>query len=226
MRCLDLFCGGGGATLGLIEAGFSVVGIDLVPSPRYPAPLIVADALTLPVDVDAFDLVWASPPCQLFSASTNYQRRDIHVDLLTPIRSQLKKTGVPFIIENVPNAPMRADVVLTGPMVGLPRIKRRRLFELSWWADGSHFTLLPEPVSVSRKDWSDGVAVTITTSMCATSHYYPRKRRGLSGRVPIKEARQCMGVTTEMTCRELGNAVAPPMATAVADLAIRQLGLQ
>ena len=225
MRCLDLFCGGGGAAIGLMEAGFDVIGVDLVPSPRYPAPLIQGDALKPPVDLQAFDLIWTSPPCQLFSFATNAKYRDNHVDLLTPTRELLDEAGVPYVIENVPNAPMRPDLVLTGPMVGLHRIQRRRHFELSWRKDGEHFELQPPIEYVPRWMWESGKAVTITSSMCASSHYYSRKRAGLPGRVPNREALEVMGIRQHMINREVANAVAPPMARYVAEVAIRQLGL-
>ena len=122
-RIADLFCGAGGAAMGLHRAGFEVVGFDIEPQPRYPFEFHQQDALT--VDLSGFDAVWASPPCQRF---TVMRRDNNHVDLLTPIRPILEASGKPYIIENVPGAPMRKDSVLCGSAFGL-KVRRHRWFE-------------------------------------------------------------------------------------------------
>ena len=140
MRMLDLFCGAGGCSRGYHD-GFTaagldveVVGVDVNPQPNYPYEFVQADAMTFPLD--GFDFIHASPPCQAFSVARVIHDND-HPDLLTPTRERLIAAGVPWVMENVPGAPMRRDVVLCGSMFGDRRLRRHRWFEL-WDA-----TLMP-----------------------------------------------------------------------------------
>jgi len=69
---IDLFCGLGGWTEGLIAEGYDVIGFDIerhqYGDHLYPAQLVIQDVLTLHGSQfrDA-DLIVASPPCQEFS---------------------------------------------------------------------------------------------------------------------------------------------------------------
>lgn len=123
-RLLDLFCKAGGAAAGYAAAGFEVVGVDIEPQPRYPFRFIRADALT--VDLSGFDAYHASPPCQRFTEVNNqYRSRMDHPDLIEPIRRRLVDTGKPWIIENVPRAPLISAVVLCGLSFGKKWFKHR-----------------------------------------------------------------------------------------------------
>lgn len=126
-RLLDLFCGAGGAAMGYHRAGFDVVGVDFNPQPHYPFKFIRADALLYPLK--GFDAVHASPPCQCHAVTQNiWKNRDRHLDLIPLTRFKLVLSGLPYVIENVPGAPLLDPVVLCGEMFGLGVI-RHRLFE-------------------------------------------------------------------------------------------------
>jgi DNA (cytosine-5)-methyltransferase 1 len=125
--------------MGYHRAGFEVVGVDIKPQPRFPCAFVQADALEYVAQHGReFDAIHASPPCQAFTTARVIYGRE-HPDLLTPTRKMLEETGKPWVIENVPQAPMRADLVLCGSMFGQPRLKRHRWFELSW----PFFALVP-----------------------------------------------------------------------------------
>src|SRR5580698_9710294 len=69
---IDLFCGLGGWTEGLLAEGYDVIGYDIEAHEygehRYPAKLVIQDVLTLHGSAlkDAA-LIVASPPCQEYS---------------------------------------------------------------------------------------------------------------------------------------------------------------
>lgn len=78
---LDLFCGAGGASLGLLAAGFVVHGMDITLRRRDGTlrnPVITRaierDVTALgAADLRGYDFIWASPPCQAFSAVRRLQ---------------------------------------------------------------------------------------------------------------------------------------------------------
>jgi DNA (cytosine-5)-methyltransferase 1 len=130
MRALDLFCGAGGASAGLARAGFEVVGVDIEPQPEYPFEFVRGDACRPPVRLEAFDFIWASPPCQAHSIAARRWKNAgrEYPDRVAETRALLEASGVPFVMENVPGAPLRRDLVLSGGMFGR-NVKRDRIFE-------------------------------------------------------------------------------------------------
>lgn len=135
LRALDIFCGAGGATKGLQRAGFHVTGVDIRRQPRYCGDhFIQADALLPPVDLDDFDLIWASPPCQAYVAiqalNVRGPKRD-HPRLVEPVREMFRTRRRPYVIENVPGAPLRMPLTLCGSHFGL-RVRRHRNFETNF----------------------------------------------------------------------------------------------
>lgn len=128
MMLLDLFCGAGGAAVGYARAGFNVVGVDHKPQKRYPFEFHQADALEfLALHGSEFDVIHASPPCQAYSITRSLHANK-HVAIVPLVRQALITTGKPYIIENVPGAPLLNPLMLCGTMFGL-RVIRHRLFE-------------------------------------------------------------------------------------------------
>lgn len=146
---VDLFCKAGGATKGYQRAGFYVIGVDIEPQPNYCGDqFILADAIEFlgrmiaggtmewvgPGIIDAFH---ASPPCQRWAPLTHLLGdADDHPDLIALVREALVELGMPYVIENVPRAPLVEPVVLCGSMFGLAveegELRRHRLFECSF----------------------------------------------------------------------------------------------
>jgi DNA (cytosine-5)-methyltransferase 1 len=115
--------------MGLHQAGFDVVGVDIVFQKHYPFEFHQADALTYPLE--GFDAYWASPPCQGYSRLRHlpWLKDKKWPMLIDPIRDRLSVTGKPWVIENVEGAPL-VGMTLCGLMFGLPTY-RHRLFESS-----------------------------------------------------------------------------------------------
>jgi DNA (cytosine-5)-methyltransferase 1 len=115
--------------------------VDIAPQPRYPFEFVQAEALGIlgpenflphpALRIERFDAIHASPPCQAYIRSGMVAKDGRHPDLLGPTRALLEETGLAWVIENVPGAPMRPDAVLCGSMFGLG-VRRHRWFEFSW----------------------------------------------------------------------------------------------
>jgi DNA (cytosine-5)-methyltransferase 1 len=136
-RLLDLFCGGGGCSVGYDRAGFDVTGVDIAVMPAYPFfDVHQGDALAVLADRDycrTFDAVHASPPCQAYSALAKRWPGRGHPELIDVVRDRLDMVGRPYVIENVIGSPVDG-VTLCGSMFGLTDVlgrslKRHRLFE-------------------------------------------------------------------------------------------------
>lgn len=146
-RLLDLFCCQGGAAMGYYRAGFDVTGVDIAPQPRYPFAFVQGDALEyVAAHGHEYDAIHASPPCQAYSKTQRIQGNQ-HPDLIAATRGVLQATGRPYVIENVPGAPLLNPVQLVGSMFGL-RTMRPRLFECSFAVP---FRLAPPPAARHAK---------------------------------------------------------------------------
>jgi DNA (cytosine-5)-methyltransferase 1 len=122
------------------RAGFHVTGVDIKPQPRYCGDEFhQADALLFPLE--GFDFIWASPPCQAFTALRFMPTAKDHPNLIPETRARLVEANIPYCIENVPGAPLGASgylIMLCGTMFGLQtrdgraELRRHRLFETSF----------------------------------------------------------------------------------------------
>lgn len=183
-RLLDLYSCAGGAAMGYHRAGFDVYGVDKDAQPRYPFAFHQGDALVVLrrlvlgeavpfthrdgtvewLTLADFDVIHASPPCQIYSI-TNAMTRTDHPDLLAPTRDVLVAIGKPYVIENVPGAPMRDYMVLCGSEFGLRAndvdgvplaLRRHRWFESNVWLFGAGGCKHDETRVASIFGWGGG----------------------------------------------------------------------
>lgn len=119
---LDLFCGCGGAAVGYARAGFDILGIDIKHQPNYPFAFVQADVIDVMQEwpeENKFSAIHASPPCQAYlkgTISANVKRRPAMIEAT---RTLLKRTKLPYVIENVQTAPLRDPLKLCGSMFNL-----------------------------------------------------------------------------------------------------------
>jgi len=221
-RCLDLFSGAGGAAMGLWRTGFDVVGVDHVPQPRYPFPFVRADALRPPFRLEDFDLVWASPPCQGYSALKVMPNRREHVLLVDPVRAMLRAARL-SVIENVGGAPLLDPLELCGSMFDLEsegfQLRRHRYFEASFFVLGTGCQHAPQTVGVYG-----GKARNIAQEK---RHYAKDKAtRGEPQGVVLKQGigRAAMGIDW-MNMEELSEAIPPAYSAHIGRYALMALNL-
>lgn len=208
MTALDLFCGGGGASEGLYQACFSrIIGVDIDHQSAYPFIMTVMDAheFLKTETMEGIDFIWASPPCQKFTA---YKRRPNHVrpreNLIPRTRELLRSSGVPYVIENVPGAPLENPVMLCGSMFGLD-VRRHRIFESSFpirQPKCEHEKQTPRfPPATNRKNLRRTVEVGVW-------------------RIPLETQRKAMGIHW-MDLKELSQAIPPAYSKYIAQEFLR-----
>lgn len=208
LRAIDLFCGAGGASMGLHMAGFEVVGVDIEDKSRvYPFKFIHADALS--VDLSGFDFIWASPPCQRWCA---YKRRKDHVkerlNLIPATRERLIASGSPYVIENVEGARGELDspIRLCGSSFHLD-VRRHRLFEANFdidQPDCQHEWQTPRfPPATNRSNLRRTVEIGVW-------------------RIPIDVQRTAMGIGW-MDVKDLSQSIPPAYARHIGMAAIREI---
>lgn len=190
LRALDLFSGAGGASMGIHRAGFDVTGIDIKPQKRYPFRFIQGDALE--ADLNGYDFVWASPPCQRYTRAQNASKNaEAHPDLVAPMREKLEAWGGLWIMENVVGAPLINPATVCGLALGL-QVKRHRLFE-------SNVLLLTPSCPSHDQDY-----------YVIFGHEVRNRRHGQTAdrKNKIAEGRKAMGISW-MSRAELSEAIPP-----------------
>jgi DNA (cytosine-5)-methyltransferase 1 len=204
-KLLDLFCGAGGAAYGYQQAGFSVVGVDHRPQPGYVGDEFVqADAFEfLAQNWWKFDAIHASPPCQRYSPMTRCRPglHEQYPDHIPRLRAWLDYYAKPYVIENVPRAPLRNPTMLCGTMFGF-ELYRHRLFETNF-----RIKQLSHPfhrlTAVHPDEWEPGKIMSVVGN-CS----------------PIEHARRIMDIPW-MSAEALSEAV-PPYYTAYVGQALRR----
>ncbi len=207
-RFLDLFCCAGGAGMGYHRAGFEVVGVDKDPQPNYPFEFHRSDALGfIAENGHKFVAAHASPPCQPYSTTAHLHNND-HGDLLAPTREALESSGLPYVIENVPGAPLISPLTLCGSEFGLQandvdgvplELRRHREFESNVWLMGA--------------GGCQHSALQVAGSYTGGRHKKPEDRDnpnrqgGYTPALPVRAA--LLGIDWAMTKYELAQAIPP-----------------
>jgi len=209
-RLLDLFSGAGGAAMGYHQAGFDVVGVDIRPQPHYLFEFHQADALTY-CPPGGFAAIHASPPCQSWTA---YRRRGANVgegypDLIYATRQLLRSIGLPYVIENIPGAPLKDPIMLCGSSFGLD-MRRHRLFEFGFFE--------PCIIPPCAHGWQ--------TARFPQATNRQRQRRTVEigvWRIPLPIQQQAMGIDW-MTREELSEAIPPVFTRFIGEQLLIHLG--
>ena len=218
VKVLDLFCGGGGASMGMYQAGAEhITGIDIEYQPEYPGndlfsaasfDFIMSDFWHIDPDwMQNFDFIWASPPCQAYSYAGHRWRNagKKYDDLVSKTRRLLHWSGVPFVIENVVGAPIRKDLTLCGEMFSL-KVIRHRIFEIVGFECAQ-----PEHIK-HRGTCIDGFYVTVAgTGGNDEGHNY-EKLNDLPGANQLKTWQYAMGIDWIGNKKTLREAVPPAYA--------------
>lgn len=201
---LDLFAGAGGCGVGYHRAGFDVFSVDIEQHPDNPFFFIQADALdvlkgNVKLDMDRVAAIHTSPPCPRYSVATPNENRDKHPDLVGPVRDLLQLIGKPYVIENVPGAPLENPIRLCGSSFGL-RVRRHRLFEsnIPLTAPACDHKTQGQPVGVYGAHGDLNGAVPRPNG----------KSRGLKAR-DVADAQDAMGIDWMTEWADLADAIPP-----------------
>jgi DNA (cytosine-5)-methyltransferase 1 len=220
----DLFCKAGGTTRGYQQAGFRVIGVDIEAQPHYCGDgFVQMNALEFldrytAGEFERAQAFHASPPCQAFTSLKAMWNAREHPDLVGVTRDKLRDTDRPWVLENVPGAPIESGIILCGTMFRLgcegAELRRHRLFE-------TPFPLL-SPFSCQH-GWSGRDATTVGVyghaggysqrqKYCVIGvyggHGRDKRRRKNGQHFPTSARAEAMGIDW-MTGTELSQAIPP-----------------
>jgi DNA (cytosine-5)-methyltransferase 1 len=215
LAALDVGCGEGGTSHGLVQAGFEVWGADSNPQVEAgymrsgASGFILADGIELLENVRwlrRFDVIVVGLPCQGYSRMSNcrpglaktYQR------LVAPARERLEIQDRPWVIENVNDArpEMHNPVTWCTWMFGRPAY-RHRLFDPCRGIQltvppvpaGDHAVRLnkecgwPHPVAAAKAGhWEPGKFVSVAGHERKAAVFSVMEISWMSNRDAIKEA--------------------------------------
>lgn len=187
--------------MGYHRAGFDVVGVDIEDQPDYPFEFHQADAMTF--ELDGFDAIHASPPCQGETSLKVLWKDREYERLLIPMLDRFASLDVPWVVENVDNAdgPVGAyKVRLCGSSFGL-RVRRHRWF----WSNVGF--LVPSCDHRSQAGRLVGV-YGASDGAHEDGFKHPGRKRGPRQATTI-EAREVMDMPWVTKRRGLTNAIPP-----------------
>lgn len=155
---------------------------------RYPYTFIQADFRSLNLDLNTFDAIHASPPCQAHSSLQHLWLHE-HPDLLPETLELLSGFDGPWVVENVPGADLPNPVVACGAALGCHvetphryTLKRHRVFS-------SNIPLELPPCNCQAMKEAGYQVLTVVGQGCNQNGKY-HKRPGDS----VKLRRQLMGI--------------------------------
>lgn len=128
--------------------------------------------------LQSFDAIHASPPCQAYSQAHRIRGRE-HPDLIAPLRRMLKAAGVPYVIENVPGAPLNSQetITLCGAMFPGLMVYRHRWFETSFRCDPPNHPPHDTPQVKMGRRVSQGDFIQVVGNFSGVE--YARKAMGI-----------------------------------------------
>jgi DNA (cytosine-5)-methyltransferase 1 len=146
-----------------------------------------------------FAAIHASPPCQRYSVLAKRNGNGAKwPDLIPRTRTLLRRSGLPYIMENVQGAPLLRPLVLCGASFPGLRVIRHRLFETNTIVAGRHHVRHPLVYTRDKRKAHYGLLDEQTAFVSVNG----------GGNCSVASARDAMGIPW-MTKAELNEAIPP-----------------